>query len=281
MRVLPDSARRYETGETRIPAEYVVAVCRAFHVSPEWLLLGADPSAPSAQSPIEEAFEQVWEIMVGVRSLEGRWPTRDPLAYVEDEWERFIGRLPPKHSLREVIVASWDRSRAAGVDATSDEATFRFVPAADLERRRGALGAFLRAAEPHLAWLSAATGRLPHVAYLVCTEGVVIHAVESDVELLDRWGLRPGADWSERVMGTNGAGTALASGKVVAVLGPEHYLRSSHRFTCLAAPVRDPSGNVLGALDLSTPFHGWRPHQLVFVAYAAEMIERDLAHMDE
>jgi transcriptional regulator of acetoin/glycerol metabolism len=85
------------------------------------------------------------------------------------------------------------------------------------------------------------------------------------------------AAWSEEAMGTNGAGTAVVSGNVVAVFGPEHYMRRSHGLTCLAAPIRDSLGAIVGAVDLSTQFLGWRPHQLVFVAYAAQMIERDFA----
>jgi hypothetical protein len=280
-RVLHDSARRYESGETRIPADYVVAVCRAFAVSAEWLLLGTQPLGPSQRSAIAEALDEVWAIISRTQAFEGRPPARDPLTSVLDEWRRFTEGLPPKHLLRDAIIASWGPSPDTGVDPVDDEAKRRSIPDSELERRRGALRALLEAAEPHMAWLSAAIGHLPHVVYLVCTDGIVVHAVESKEDLLVRWGLWPGADWSNGAIGTNPTGTALESGKVVAVLGPEHHMRSAREFTCLAAPIRGPRGAIVGALDLSTAFHAWRPYQLVFVAYAAEMIGRDLSRLLE
>jgi len=276
-RVLHDSARRYESGETRIPAEYVVAVCQAFGVSAEWLLLGVDPPVARERSLVERAFQEVSTIVEQVQALEGHPATSGPMIHILNKWERFTRGLPPTHPLREVILRSWTRSQDAGVDPTAEALTLRRVHDADLERRRDMHRELLRAAELHLAWLSAATGDLPHVVYLVCADGIVLHATESTAGLADGWGLRPGTDWSEAAMGTNGAGTAVVSGNVVAVLGPEHYVRGSHGSTCLAAPIRDSRGMVIGAIDLSTRFIGWRPHQLVFVAYCAQMIERDLA----
>lgn len=276
-RVLHDSARRYESGETRIPAEYVVAVCQTFGVSVSWLLLGVDPPVAREQSLVEHAFEEVSTIVGRVQALESLPPNSNPMTYVLSDWERFTSKLPPTHPLREAILRSWGRLRDAGVDHAAEEFMVRRVSDADLERRQILHRELIRAAKPHLAWLSAATGDVPHVVYVVCTEAVVLHTVANDAALVERWGVRPGTDWSEEAMGTNGAGTAVLSGSVVAVFGPEHYMRRSHGLTCLAAPIRDSHGAIVGAVDLSTQFIGWRPHQLVFVAYAAQMIERDFA----
>ena len=47
----------------------------------------------------------------------------------------------------------------------------------------------------------------------------------------EAWGVRPGHDWSEAAMGTNGAGTAIAAGQPVAVVGGEHYQQAFHGAT--------------------------------------------------
>ena len=160
-RVLHDSARRYESGETRIPAEDVVAVCQAFRVSAEWLLLGVDPPAPRERSLVERAFQEVSAIVERVQALEGHPATSGPMTHVLNEWERFTSKLPPTHPLREAILSSWSRSRDAGVDPTAEELMLRRVSEADLERRRDMHHELIRAPELHLSWLTAATGAPP------------------------------------------------------------------------------------------------------------------------
>lgn len=276
LRVGHDSARRYETDQTRVPADYVAEVCRAFGVSPDWLLFGEGPVERPPTAVVERAFQEVTRIVRRVRGLRTVAPKRRMIELVRREWEFFVQGLPSRHHLRETIVQSWDRSKSAGVVAETDETPFQRIPADELARRRRAHRPLIEAADRHLGWLSATVNDLPHVAYLVCRDGIVLHAVSSEPRLLEEWGLEPGHVWSEEAMGTNGAGTALASGSVAAVIGPEHYIRTVQGCTCLAAPVRDDTGEIVGAIDLSTSFAGWRPHRLVFVAYAAAMIERDL-----
>lgn len=276
LRFAYDSVRRYESGETRVPAEYVAAVCRTLGISAEWLLLGEGSPTPTAPDVVERAFEEISDIVRRVRGLDADAPEAAMVELVKGEWERFTRGLPPNHRLREAIVESWIRSRAAGVDHDADKLLLGQISEEDLERRQAEHRELIEAGQPHLEWLSAAVNNLSHVVYLVCTDGIVLHSVSTDPELLETWGLHPGHDWSEETMGTNGAGTALASENVVAVLGPEHYLGSAHGCSCLAAPIRDGGGRMIGAIDLSTSFSGWRPDRLLLVAYAAEMIERDL-----
>lgn len=79
-------------------------------------------------------------------------------------------------------------------------------------------------------------------------------------------------------MGTNGAGTALATGRPVVVQGDEHYLEAFRSFTCVAAPIRDGGGNLVGAIDLSTSLADGKPANIGLMSYVALMIERDLVH---
>ncbi|HKK27846.1 MAG TPA: hypothetical protein VKB18_07170 [Gemmatimonadota bacterium] len=93
----------------------------AFDVDPAWLLTG--------------------------RRRPGEGAT-DPEA-VRAEWERFRRGLSPRHPLREVIVASWEKSREAGVPADADGGPrFRRVGPEDLARRRRASADLLEAARP-------------------------------------------------------------------------------------------------------------------------------------
>jgi PAS domain S-box-containing protein len=173
-----------------------------------------------------------------------------------------------------VVVQSWDRSRAAGLDRDARPALRRVTPE-ELERRLSANRVLIEISRPHLRWLSDWFGARPHVAYIVDAEGVVLHS-EGEPASLDRYHLSPGYDWSEAVMGTNGAGTALASGTPVAVIGCDHWATAWKDATCLGAPILDRNGRPLGAIDISMDVRDGDAERLVVVAHVAYTISQEL-----
>ncbi|WP_052372236.1 sigma-54-dependent Fis family transcriptional regulator [Amycolatopsis taiwanensis] len=69
---------------------------------------------------------------------------------------------------------------------------------------------------------------------------------------LESVGTLRGAVLSEETVGTNGVGTALATGHLVQVRGPEHFADFYRGAMCTGAPVRHPvTGRILGAITLS------------------------------
>lgn len=192
-----------------------------------------------------------------------------------EQWRRFVGGLPAETPLRRIIVESWARSRSAGVDPQSPK--LRRVPDAELSRRLDQSWLLRAVARPHLAWIETTFSDLAHVAYLVDTDGIVLESVGTDRKSMKEAGLLPGYDWSEAQMGTNGAGTAIAAGQPVAIVGCEHYCSAWHTATCTGAPIRDEDGRVVGAIDLSTSVEEGRPERLVVVGHIAYAIEKELA----
>jgi len=95
----------------------------------------------------------------------------------------------------------------------------------------------------------------------------------------DTLGFRPGISWSERAVGTNAIGTALATGTPVHVHAAEHFCLSHHEWSCAAAPVRDPrNGRPLGVIDLSfraTQAHPTAIALAVSLARQSELALRD------
>ena len=113
---------------------------------------------------------------------------------------------------------------------------------------------------------------------LTDAQGVILHA-EGDDAFLDRAGrvaLQPGAGWSERSKGTNAIGTALALGDAVQINGRQHYLEANQFLTCSCAPILDPQGQILGALDVSGDRRGHSAHTLALVRMSAAMVENHL-----
>ncbi|NIP57136.1 MAG: helix-turn-helix domain-containing protein [Gemmatimonadetes bacterium] len=269
---------KYERGRT-VPAEYVEAFADAFGCRVEWLLRGSGrpfgSGVPAAEAPGSspvpgsDDLSQPHLIPEAVRG--------ERIRQIRREWERFIERHRTTTALRSPILRSWRRSRAAGIepDAFGDVRPPR-VSHEELEERRKRNGRLLEVAKPHLAWLSLLHQSMEHVVYLVCREGIVLVCNGSPGDLCRRWHLLPGFDWSEGAMGTNGAGTALATGEPTAVLGPEHYVEAFQGCTCIAAPILGSGSGPVGALDLTTRLEEGDPRSLFLVVYAADNIGRQL-----
>jgi transcriptional regulator of acetoin/glycerol metabolism len=169
-----------------------------------------------------------------------------------------------------VIVRSWQRSAAAGL--ARDGTPFRQIAAGELGLRLQRSARLVDAARPRLEAVLANLPGTTNVAYVTDRDGIVLHSVGDTTQIV-LFGLSPGYNWSEAAMGTNGAGTALATGHPVSVVGPEHFITAFANCTCTAAPIRDSDGAVIGAIDISSSVDdapAWRIHLVVRTAQAIE-----------
>jgi signal transduction histidine kinase len=189
--------------------------------------------------------------------------------FVEDG--QFDAARPP-------IAASWQRSRAAGMDPSGDRAPTladRHDAAARWEAHpleaaapliRGSLGAVADASE-HLIVVSNADGELLWVDGRPKLRSAAADAMNF-VE---------GALWSEGGAGTNAIGTALAADHPVQVHAAEHFSEIVHDWTCSAAPVHDPEdGRLLGVIDLTGRMTTAHPHSFAVALATARAVESDL-----
>lgn len=88
---------------------------------------------------------------------------------------------------------------------------------------------------------------------------------------------QPGADWSERAVGTSAPGTALATGRGVQVSGAEHFNPIAHQWSCTAAPIHDPlTGDLLGVIDLTGGDEAVAAHSLALLQAAIAAAESEL-----
>ncbi|QXJ20388.1 GAF domain-containing protein [Actinomadura graeca] len=196
------------------------------------------------------------------------------------------GRSDASPVPRAPIAESWRRSREAGVDAG--------MPAAPLVFDRDRL-ADVRAAhplDPHLPLLrdllrgvADASDHLMVIAdaagHALWTQGPPAARRAADVV-----GLTEGFCWSEGTVGTNGIGTALATGRPEYVYAAEHVAHVLHRWSCAGAPITDPdSGQVIGCVDVSAVADALHPATLALVAAVARLaearLEVDMRRRDE
>ena len=92
----------------------------------------------------------------------------------------------------------------------------------------------------------------------------------------DKLHFGPGADWSEKSVGTNAIGTSLAEGRQLQVAGYEHFCQGHHSWVCTAAPVFDIRGRVMGCVDVSGPRTVDHSRAVSLVTIGACAIEREL-----
>jgi len=113
---------------------------------------------------------------------------------------------------------------------------------------------------------------------LTDNHGVILHSLgDSDfVEKANRVALCTGVSWAEADRGTNAIGTALVDGQPTVVHAGEHFLHANRILTCSCAPIADPFGRTVGALDVSGDTRGFHKHTLALVRMSAQMIENHL-----
>ncbi|UVT23638.1 hypothetical protein NXT08_15050 [Rhodococcus pyridinivorans] len=144
------------------------------------------------------------------------------------------------------VLTSWRRSKWSGIDPHDVPIPRTAIPE-DSRFHRAAIPVLLRMAE-------SLTDSHTSLA-LADRKGNVLWRWTSDSKLghdLDDVDMVPGATFDEALVGTNGIGTALESGKLAVVIGSDHYVGSFHRWACAAAPVRHPlTGRTVGAVNIT------------------------------
>ena len=185
--------------------------------------------------------------------------------------------LPPAglgRSMSGTVKRSWDRARRRGLCA-SDTLMFNEVSVSLQRQVRERNKYFTDAVAPELAALSRSLAPSGWIVACVDDLGIVVDALgkPSDDDRRLKLALRTGVSLSEDAVGTNAPGCALVERRPVIIGGCDHYLQEAHQFLCVAVPISDPHGRLLGALDASCE-RGGNPlavmESLVLAGRAAE-----------
>jgi len=193
-------------------------------------------------------------------------------------WERFLAG-EPSISVPSALVASWQRSLQSGVSPTAGSAPFavRGDAVAALRWRHREL----LAAADQLFTVTADLFTDSHSILLLTNQDGVILKAAGDLRTLtagENIHLMTGGDWREGTVGTNGIGTALATGQPTYIHGSEHFCEGIKSWSCAAAPVFEPgTGAIIGVLDISGPPSTYQINNLTLAITAARQIEMVLA----
>ncbi|QBR00542.1 sigma-54-dependent Fis family transcriptional regulator [Paraburkholderia pallida] len=184
---------------------------------------------------------------------------------------------PPEAARADMIAQAHARSRAIGL-RVSEAPDFQPLGRNDLRGLIDVNHTLYAEARPVMDALHAQIVDTESMVLLTDRNGVILHSLgDTDfVEKARRVALRPGVSWAERDRGTNAIGTALVDGQPTTIHAGEHFLHANHILTCSCAPIADPWGRTLGALDVSGESHGFHKHTLALVRMSAQMIENHL-----
>ncbi|MCX3059311.1 GAF domain-containing protein [Streptomyces beihaiensis] len=189
------------------------------------------------------------------------------------------GRRPPVLP-RPEISASWQRLLRDGLDPDRD--VRRDVLSADevaRRRRSSPLAPVLPVLREALVSVAEAA---QHIMVVSDADGRILWR-EGHPGVLrkgDRLGFQVGAHWGEDIVGTNGVGTPLVTGRPVQVFSAEHFVQTHHPWTCTGAPISDPrDGRVIGVVDVSGPLETMHPATLPWVRSVAQLAEARLREL--
>jgi transcriptional regulator of acetoin/glycerol metabolism len=193
-------------------------------------------------------------------------------------WERFLAG-DSSLSVPSALIASWQRSLQSGVNPSANLAPFA-VHGDAVEALRWRHRDLLAASDR----LFAATADLfadSHSILLLTNQDGVILKAAGDLRTLtagEKIHLTTGGDWREGMAGTNGIGTALATGEPTYIHGSEHFCEGIKSWSCAAAPICEPgTGAIIGVLDISGPPSTYQINNLTLAITAARQIEMVLA----
>lgn len=195
----------------------------------------------------------------------------------------FAGQSPPFSALNvlqddtDVIAKAHQRSQEHGV-RVQDLPDFVTPGQGELLDMREQARVLFQHAAPVMETLYEQIANTHSMVLLTTAQGLVLHTLGDHdfLEKASRVALTPGIDWSEQARGTNAIGTALTEQQAVTVHGSQHYLQANHALTCSCAPIFNPHGQVVGALDVSGDHRSHHQHTLALVRMSAQMIENHM-----
>lgn len=192
-------------------------------------------------------------------------------------WEMFVreGKL---HSMVEPIVKeSWKRSKQYNVDPfqTSGKQHLSEQGLKQLIEKKKELIQITLPLMNTLYSLVKGSGFL----VILCNErGYLLKVIGDKKPLKDAEKIQfiEGANWHEKVVGTNAIGTSIKEGIPIQIFSYQHYTKATQSWTCSASPIYDANGEIIGVLNVSGPYEKVHPHTLGMVVSTVKAIEYEL-----
>lgn len=191
------------------------------------------------------------------------------------------GKCLPTDEVPHQVAHSWERCRNAGLDPRA-RANERVLPSSDVVHRREANASLRGLALAEMQTLYSQIAGSNFMIALADSDAIVLDTI-SDQHFAESSAGRtviPGSTWEEETRGTNAVGVAIRERRPAAIYGGEHYFTRYSELSCMASPICDPAGRVLGILDAACFHEGRQQHTHALVRMSAAQIENGLIYYE-
>lgn len=175
----------------------------------------------------------------------------------------------------ELIDQSWKRCQKFGLLSTGPISNF-LLTGIDLQKVLKENELLIKQTASILEKLNPVIHPHGHVTVIVDRNGTIIYkAGKLDLGNSPDY-MSIGSNWSEEIKGTNAIGLAIYEKKPVITHAEHHFYVKNHYLTCAASPIYSPTGEFIGAINISTKKELYNPFMISFVSIAAEAIQNRL-----
>jgi len=197
---------------------------------------------------------------------------------IDEIWLNFVeGKVERNPGIREVIYQSWLRSKQLDIDPYLEKAP-QVLQDSALSEEISRKNSLLAVADSIVEDLFSAISGSNFGIFIVNERGIVLkgYADSDNMALLKAHGLFPGHSWAEETMGTNSIGMCIRLKCPIQVTWAEHFCKLGHITVCIAAPILDSDGELIGVLTMTGFRENANPHTMGLVISGAKIIEREM-----
>ena len=136
----------------------------------------------------------------------------------------------------------------------------------------------LNVAVPYINMLQSSIGNEDFITILTDEKGCILY-INGNEDLLHEFkkrNLTLGAYMDEESIGTNAMGTAIKEDKPIQITATEHYITAFQTLTCLASPIHDKDGKIIGTLNLTGSCDKKYYQNLGVVIFCVNIIEDEM-----
>lgn len=196
-------------------------------------------------------------------------------------WENFMQSniLPPEEIIHPQILASWQRSKTAGLNPYDIHATY--IASSELEQRQNSNTNLINATKPIFESFAEQILDKIYTLDLYDRDLIFIKTYGQNIEMLNkRKGYAdPGLNRSEHFAATTAMSLAIETGKPFQLIGPEHFDLRLHQRICTAVPIYSPENVLLGVINMAEKCSPNSAHTLATMIALSKGVEYNLLQM--
>ena len=188
-------------------------------------------------------------------------------------WMNFVTHGNIDSTVRPVIAESWEKCKNSNLDPL----IFRIqrMDPDTIEKELQAQRHLIDISVSIMKNISDFVQGTGFIISLANNKGMILEIVGEE-NIVKKAGIHVGDIWSEESVGTNSIGLCVIYHKPFQLFASEHFLKSSHEWTCSSAPIFDDNQNLLGVLTMTGECNKAHLHTLGMVVAGVNAIENSL-----